>query len=944
MNTEDIQIPGDTILTGRVDQLRQSEMTESWADAHNEGISSHDKTQNSSQLDMENRFHSFDKTIRRISNQLTQERRRRSEAGIDPLEIRNSQTYDIRATPSLSTVDEHDIEIESNFDTIYTNDFDMDAASMIFKTEPKKQSNYISFLVGIFVAVGGFLFGYDTGLINSLTEMPYVKAHLAPNHHAFTTTQLSILVSFLSLGTFAGALVTPFASDRVGRKIMIIFSTGIIFSIGNSLQVGAKSMGLLVAGRFISGLGIGVISAIVPSYQAEAAKKNLRGAIISTYQWAITWGLLASSAVAQGTRSKTSAASYRIPIGLQYVWSSILAVGMFFLPESPRYYVIKDQLDKAAKSLSFLRGVPIQDSGLLEELVEIKATYDYETAVGSSSFLDCFISSKERPKQRLRMFTGIAVQIFQQFSGINFIFYYGISFLDKTGIHRSYTISFITYAVNVACNIPGLFLVDNIGRRKLLLYGGVGMTISNFIIAIVSVSVKTSVADKIMIAFMCIFIAAYSSTWGGVVWVLSAELYPLGVRAKCTAICAAANWLANFVCALMTPYIIDMGTHETASLGPKIYFIWGSLNAVGVLIVYFTVFETKGLTLEQIDELYESSPNAIQSDKWNKIIRERKISFNNLVEVNNNKAGQVNHNPKSASSSKGTTLNTTNFTDLTYVENENEKAATSDITSDIPDPLQDIGATEPQMYPAPVEHIDNKESTEAAEPVDRFYTVTPPIVLSDLAPRGKITPEPINESNIVDLGNGLTLNTYRHGPPSLSSGSLDSRSSNRESNSTQNSYLNYGNREHMDLVNGYVSQIMQGSSQLQSLSQNHQISSALNSNTTDAHDIVHLGHGFSLKPINNGPPPMLSDEEREDDDEDESIHNDNRDDTKIVEDSAENSEALYEALRKFNISQFNTENAANDNINSTDSDVDHLGNDASNATKKQYNSHLSDRT
>ncbi|CAL9737721.1 low glucose sensor Snf3p [Monosporozyma servazzii] len=933
MNIEHIQTPGHTILASRDNQLRQSEIPENVAETHDEGTSGNTNALNATPLDMENQFHSFDKTIRRISNQLTQERRRRSEAGIDPLESSNSQPYDIRASPSLSTVDERDIEINSNFDTIYTNELDMDAASMIFKTKPKKQSNYISFLVGIFVAVGGFLFGYDTGLINSLTEMPYVKAHLAPNHRAFSATQLSILVSFLSLGTFVGALVTPFASDRVGRKIMIIFSTGIIFSIGNSLQVGAKSMGLLVAGRFISGLGIGIISAIVPSYQAEAAKKNLRGAIISMYQWAITWGLLASSAVAQGTRQKTSAASYRIPLGLQYVWSSFLAVGMFFLPESPRYYVIKDQLDKAAKSLSFLRGVPIQDSGLLEELVEIKATYDYETAVGSSSLLDCFISSKERPKQRLRMFTGIAVQIFQQFSGINFIFYYGISFLDKTGIHRSYTISFITYAVNVACNIPGLFLVDNIGRRKLLLYGGIGMTISNFIIAIVSVSVKTSVADKIMIAFMCVFIAAYSSTWGGVVWVLSAELYPLGVRAKCTAICAAANWLANFVCALMTPYIIDMGTHETASLGPKIYFIWGSLNAVGVLMVYFTVFETKGLTLEQIDELYESSPNALQSDKWNRIIRERKINFTNIIEVSNNNTKHANRDPRS--SSKGTTLNTTNFTDLTCVENEHEKAVTTDTTLDITDPLQDIVSPGPQRYPTPARSTDDyDEWTEHAEPVDRFYTVTPPIKLSDLAPLANVTPEPINESDIVDLGNGLTLNAYRHGPPSLSSESSEARTIDGENDSTQHSYLNYGGREHMDLVNGYVSQIMQGTTQSQSQYRSHRRSTTSDINSGNVQEIVDLGHGFSLKPINNGPPPVLSDDEKEDDDY-EDILGGNGGDTMIGGDTGENSEALYEALRKFNMSQFNTENAANNNINSTHTEEDHSDNNVANITRQQ---------
>ncbi|CAI5130498.1 BBT_HP_G0140170.mRNA.1.CDS.1 [Saccharomyces cerevisiae] len=129
-----------------------------------------------------------------------------------------------------------------------------------------------------------------------------------------------------------------------------------------------------------------------------------------------------------------------------------------------------------------------------------------------------------------------------------------------------------------------------------------------------------------MIAFICLFIAAFSATWGGVVWVISAELYPLGVRSKCTAICAAANWLVNFICALITPYIVDTGSH-TSSLGAKIFFIWGSLNAMGVIVVYLTVYETKGLTLEEIDELYIKSSTGVVSPKFNKDIRERALKF-----------------------------------------------------------------------------------------------------------------------------------------------------------------------------------------------------------------------------------------------------------------------------------------------------------------------------
>ena len=591
--------------------------------------------------------------------------------------------------------------------------------SEIFLAPPAKQSKKISILVGMFVAVGGFLFGYDTGLINNISEMPYVNQKFAPNKNHFTTPQISILVSFLSLGTFIGALLAPLISDSYGRKTTMIFSTFVVFMIGNSLQVAAGSMTILVVGRVLSGMSVGLISAAVPLYQSEAAQKSVRGAIISCYQWAITWGLLVASAVSQGTYKRMDASSYQIPIGLQYIWSFLLGVGILFLPESPRYYVFKDRLDKAAKSLSFLRGVPEDDSGLLEELVEIKATYDYEMSFGKISYLDCFRSTRSRTKQRLRMLTGIALQAFQQVSGINFIFYYGVDFFNKSGVSESYLVSFVTYAVNVAFNIPGLFLVEYIGRRKLLLMGGILMTISNFIIAIVGLATDSMVANKVMIAFICLFIASFSATWGGGVWVISAELYPLGVRAKCTAICAASNWLINFICALITPYImhIDSSVRQT-SIGTKIFFVWGSLNAVGVLVVYFTVYETNGLSLEEIDELYKKSSSGINSIEWNKKIKASPDLFQR-TRPNNEGDGEADDNIH--------TDENYNHTISSYNGTQNNEKY----------PIQ------VQMPQFGVRNIEFLNTTGSSPQSD------------------------MTEPNFVDLGNGLGITTYQRGPPSV---------------------------------------------------------------------------------------------------------------------------------------------------------------------------------
>lgn len=709
--------------------------------------------------------------------------------------------------------------------------------SQLFAEPPREQSYMMSIVVGVFVAVGGFLFGYDTGLINSIVDMKYVRQNITPNHVGFTAKELAILVSFLSLGTFIGALSAPFISDKYGRKKTIMFSTAIVFSLGNSLQVAAHGINLLIAGRVISGLGVGLVSAVVPLYQAEAAHKSLRGAIISTYQWAITWGLLVSSAVSQGTHNRNDASSYRIPIGLQYVWAYTLAAGMLFLPESPRYYILRDQLDKAAESLAFLRGVPAHDSGLLEELVEIKATFDYEASFGKTTFWDCFRSNKSRPKQTLRMFTGIAIQAFQQFSGINFIFYYGVSFFTRSGIKNSYIVSLITYAVNVGFSVPGMFLVEYLGRRSVLLYGGVIMTISNFIIAIVGSSTQSVVANKVMISFICLFIASFAATWGGVVWVISAELYPLGVRAKCTAICAAANWLINFVCAFITPYIVDTGERR-ALIGPKIYFIWGSLNALGLVIVYFTVYETRGLTLEEIDELYARSPNGIVSAKWNRRIRHRAKTYGHREKHNQQQQQQQQHQQAFQ-----------NMPEKQFPTNTLDGELISDGLTPRNDSMNTHHSTDLNS-----QYLPNQGSVPIRSSTDG--------------------------TQYLDFGNEMMIHIVNRGPPSLSTAaSIEEFAGNNNNNNDKVVHIHAGENSNDETMSpteskklGIFSRWTWASNKNPENSANHIEKTASNTRLPDQdiidehNDFVDLGNGFGLYSVSrrlSSGVPDISDEDSE---------------------------------------------------------------------------------
>lgn len=495
------------------------------------------------------------------------------------------------------------------------------------KKDRKIKSAFMGVFVGLITALGGFMYGYDTGMINGVIEMPYFKEHFTIGGKTyFSANEKAIVTSILSLGTFFGAILSSSISDKYGRKPCLTFSLLIFFNLGTILQICSQKYGLLLAGRFVNGLGVGVISSVIPLYQAEVSPRWLRGSIISFYQWAITWGLLASSAIAQGTRRINNPKCFRIPIGLQFLWTGIMMIGLYFIPESPRFFVMHNDLDGAIISLSKLGRLSIHDEELIEELIEIKASYDYEISGGNTSYMDCFRNARGRSKQLRRMLTGIAVQACQQSSGINFIFYYGVNFFVASGLNNSYLMSFLTYLVNSVCTIPGILLVDRVGRRRLLLIGAVGMSISNYIIAIVGVTVHTVAVNKVMIGFVCLFIAFFAATWGPVTWVVTGELYSLSVRQKAASICAGTNWIVNFAFAISTPYLVDSGSH-TAALGTKIFFIWGSMNAFGFFFTLFFLYETKGLMLEEIDELYRVCPTSFQSKSFNKKIKDEGSSL-----------------------------------------------------------------------------------------------------------------------------------------------------------------------------------------------------------------------------------------------------------------------------------------------------------------------------
>lgn len=271
---------------------------------------------------------------------------------------------------------------------------------------------------------------------------------------------------------------------------------------------------------------------VVPLYQSETAPKWIRGVIVGSYQLAITIGLLLASVVNNATHNRQDTGSYRIPIAVQFAWAIILITGMLILPETPRYYIKKNNILAAAKALARIRRLPEDNPAVIEELAEIEANHEYEQSLGKATYLDCFKGNLLK-----RLITGCLLQSLQQLTGINFIFYYGTQFFKNSGFNNSFTISLITNCVNVGSTFPGLYAIDKWGRRPVLFWGAVGMCVSQFIVAILgttttsqdslgNIIVHNLAAQKAAIAFICFYIFFFAASWGPIAWCVTHSCPP----------------------------------------------------------------------------------------------------------------------------------------------------------------------------------------------------------------------------------------------------------------------------------------------------------------------------------------------------------------------------------------------------------------------------------
>jgi sugar porter (SP) family MFS transporter len=333
---------------------------------------------------------------------------------------------------------------------------------------------------------------------------------------------------------------------------------------------------------------------------SEIAPRKVRGAIVAGYQFCITIGILLANCVVYSTQERRDTGSYRIPIAVQFLWALILGIGLALLPESPRFWVKKGKLDKAAAALARVRGQPVDSEYIQDELAEIIANHEYEMSIVPQtsylgSWMSCFEGKITSPSSNVRRTVlGIVMQMMQQLTGINFIFYFGTVFFQQLGtISNPFLISLVTTLVNVLTTPFSFVMVEKIGRRTILIWGAAAMVVMQFIVAIIGATAGKDTPDhpanphatRAMIAFICLNIASFATTWGPAAWIVIGEIFPLTIRSRGVGLSTASNWFWNCIIGVITPYLVA-DQKNSAKLGSNVFFMWGGLCCISFLFAY----------------------------------------------------------------------------------------------------------------------------------------------------------------------------------------------------------------------------------------------------------------------------------------------------------------------------------------------------------------------
>lgn len=463
-------------------------------------------------------------------------------------------------------------------------------------TPPSKTTGTLA-LVTLVAATGGFLFGYDTAVINGANQ--YLKAHFT-----LSPTQEGLAGASAILGCIPGAMFAGFLSDRFGRR-KVLFLCAVLYALSGLLSAVPRTFGEFLAARFISGLGIGASSMICPIYIAELAPAETRGRLGTLFQLGIVTGIFLTlfvNAWIQGRGDETwnTALGWRWMLGAEVAPAALLLALLFFVPESPRWLIQAGREPEARRILEGVGGPARAE----REIAAVRAVLGQE----EGRFRELFHARFRRP-----LIIAAALMAFSQFCGINAIMYYStkIFMAAGVGVQNAFLASVVVGLVNVLFTFVALAFVDRAGRRPLLL---IGLAVQVLALGAVAGMFRAGAGGVPVLVAVLAFIGAFAMAMGPISWVLCSEIFPTKVRGRAMSVATFTIWTSCFVVTQTVPMMManpgELPPTVTAwdrfaarlAIGPSATFwIYAFVSLAGFLFVLAMVPETKGRTLEEIE-------------------------------------------------------------------------------------------------------------------------------------------------------------------------------------------------------------------------------------------------------------------------------------------------------------------------------------------------------
>jgi sugar porter (SP) family MFS transporter len=440
--------------------------------------------------------------------------------------------------------------------------------------------------IAIIAALAGFIFGFDTVVISGANQPIkdiWHTTEISPWFHGF------FIMSMALWGTVVGAIFGGIPTDKYGRK-KVLFWIGVLFTvsaIGSALASDPYSFSVF---RFLGGLGIGVSSVAAPAYVSEISTPATRGRLVAMYQFNIVFGILIAFLSNYFLKGFGGANDWRWMLGVMTVPALLYTLLVISIPESPRWLIArKNDLAKAKKVFERI-GVSNTD----EMVQSIKASVLHETSIGNTSG---FFSAKYKRV----LWLAFMVAFFNQWSGINFILYYAPEILERAGLASIDSLKNSIYigGTNLVFTFVGLYLIDRLGRKTLLIIGSIGYIIS---LSLVAYAFKASGSPQFLLSFLLLFIASHAIGQGAVIWVFIAEIFPNKIRARGQSFGASTHWVFAAIITLITPVFLDKINGIFKDNPWPIFAFLAFMMALQLIWVLTKVPETKGISLEELEK------------------------------------------------------------------------------------------------------------------------------------------------------------------------------------------------------------------------------------------------------------------------------------------------------------------------------------------------------